>query len=426
MQIRMLEWLARAAQFSLCLGVACFGGGLAVAGEAVWKVTNGEGGLFSGKDHRPLQAAIDQACKEGGGVIAIGRGEYLIGQSLKIADAGHLTFRGEEGAVLRLPPLPHAKVMEAAESGAALVRADRTDRFEPGMKLHFIAPGKVSAFTGKPVPYVLASIERIEPGLFVLQTPLEFPVPAGAMVHREGAPNVFAITGDCEDITIEHLTIDGGRGRDDAEISGHVIGCGLLVQGRYGYEDGPLGPPVRGLTVRDCVIRRCYGRGVALYSVTDSAVERCIIEDTVDEAIDFDHFTARCRAENNQIVRCRIGVELNDANDCVVKNNRFESCGVGVNIWRWCRQPELNVRNRILGNQFLDTAGSAVLLRAGTASNVVEGNVIRGCRGDGIVVDGTNQTVVDNRISGAGKEALVVKGEGHAVRGNQTGRMPEH
>ena len=43
---------------------------------------------------------------------------------------------------------------------------------------------------------------------------------------------------------------------------------------------------------------------MALYSVTDSTMERCTIEDTVDEAIDFDHFTVRCRAEGNVILRC--------------------------------------------------------------------------------------------------------------------------
>ena len=403
----------------MCLAGCCLLASLAQAGGPVFTVTNGDAGPFSGKDHRPLQAAIDQARKQGGGEIAIGRGEYLIGQSLKISNAGHLSFRGEEGAVLRLPPLPHAKVAEAAESGATSVRVDRTDRFEPGMVLHFVAPGKVHPFTGKPEPYVLAKIERVESGVFVLQRPLEFPLPAGTTVYREGAPNVFAISGGCEDITIERLTLDGGRGRNDPAISGHVIGCGILAEGRYKYEEGPLGPPVRGLAIRDCVIRGCYGRGVALYSVVDSTIERCTIEDTVDEAIDFDHFAVRCRAVDNRIVRCQVGVEMNDANDCLVENNRFDSCRVGINLWRWCRQPELNVRNRIVENRFSDTAGSVVLLRAGTASNVIEGNIISGCLGNGIVVEGTNQTVVNNQIRGARKEALVVKGDGHVVRGNQ-------
>jgi parallel beta-helix repeat protein len=375
-------------------------------------------GQFNGNDHQPIQAAIDRVAKQGGGEVLISKGDYLIGASLKIGSATNLTIRGQPGAVLRLPPLPHAQSFEAATAGATTLRVDRVEGFKPGMRLHFVAPGKVHPFTQKPAPYFLATVAHVEPGRLEFKAPLEFPAPAKTRLYQEDAPNAFTIRGACENIVIERLTLEGGRCADDPKIPGHTIGCGVLAEGAYSYERGPTGPPVRRLTVRDCVIRHCFGRGVALYSATDSAVERCTIEDTVDEAIDFDHFAAGCRAVGNTVTGCRVGVELNDANDSLVQSNRFESCDVGINLWRWCRQPELNVRNRIFDNHFLNTRGSALLIRPNTASNVISGNIVRGSGSVGVILEGSHQTLTGNTVTSSAKEAIRDTGDHNRVSDN--------
>jgi parallel beta-helix repeat protein len=381
-------------------------------------VSQDGGGQFNGNDHQPIQAAIDRAAKQGGGEVIIAKGEYVIGAGLKIGAATNLIIRGQPGVVLRLPALPHALSLEATAAGATSLRVDRVERFKPGMRLHFVAPGKVHPFTKKPAPYFVATVARVEPGRLEFKSPLEFPAPASTRLYHEDAPNIFTIRGACENIVIERLTLDGGRRADDPKISGHTIGCGVLAEGAYSYERGPTGSPVRRLTVRDCVIRHCFGRGVAMYSATDSAVERCTIEDTVDEAIDFDHFAAGCRAVGNTVTGCRVGVELNDANDCLVRSNRFESCDAGINLWRWCRQPELNVRNRILDNQFLNTRGSAIVIRSNTASNVISGNIIRGSGSVGIILEGSHQTLTGNAVTGSAKEAIRDTGDRNRVSDN--------
>lgn len=369
-------------------------------------------------DHRPLQAAINAVAKRGRGEIVIGPGVYRIEQSLRLVAVSKITLRGEPGAVLRLPPLPHGRVTEAAVVGTSAPAVAGAERFSPGMKVHFLAPGKVDSFSKKPLPFVRATVRRFEGEQLILDEPLEFPVPAGALVHPERWPNLLALSDACEDVTVERLVLDGGRDQADPRISGHIIGCGVLAEGRYNYESGPLGPPIRRLVLRDCTIRHCYGRGVALYSAADCSVERCTIEDTVDEAIDFDHFTVGCRAVENRVARCGVGVEMNDANDCLVQGNRFEACGVGINLWRWCRQRELNIRNQVLNNEFIQTQGSVVLIRPNTALNVIEGNEIRGSGGCGIVLEGENQTVVNNRIRATSKAPVAVQGAGHVVRDN--------
>ncbi|MCX6910335.1 MAG: right-handed parallel beta-helix repeat-containing protein [Verrucomicrobia bacterium] len=376
-------------------------------------------GQFNGNDHQPIQAAIDRAVKQGGGEVMIAKSDYLIGKSLNLVGATNLTIRGQPGAVLRLPPLPHALSLEAAVAGATSLHVDRVEGVTPGMRLHFVAPGKVHPFTGKPAPHFIATVACVEPGRLEFKAPLEFPAPARTRLYHEDAPNIFTMRGTSERVTIERLTLDGGRRVVDPKISGHIIGCGVLAEGPYSYERGPTGTPVRRLTVRDCVIRHCFGRGVAMYSVTDGAVERCMIEDTVDEAIDFDHFAIGCRAAGNTVTGCHVGVEMNDANDSLVRSNRFDSCDSGINLWRWCRQPDLNTRNRILDNQFLNTRGSALLIRANTVSNIISGNVITSSAGVGVVLAGSHQTLSGNTITGSAKEGVVINGSDCEIRGNR-------
>ena len=83
----------------------------------------------------------------------------------------------------------------------------------------------------------------------------------------------------------------------------------------------------------------------------------------------------------------------------------MRDCGIGVSLWRWCKQEGLNEGNRILDNEFLNTAGNAVQLGGGTRLNTVADNDITGAGKNGIVVGGREQAVKDNRISGVkGKE----------------------
>lgn len=390
----------------------------AVAAPVLTVAQDGSG-QFNGTDHQAIQAALDRAAQQGGGEIIIGPGVYRIAESLKLVAATNLTIRGQPGAVLQLPTLPYAQALEAAAAGATALRVDRVENFQPGMPLHFMAPGKRSPFTGKPVPCFTATLARVAGDRLLLAAPLEFPVPAGTRLYREGFPNVFVLKGACDNITLAQLTLDGGKRAGDPPLAGHVAGCGLFAEGPFTYERGPTGTPVRRLTVRDCVIRHCFGRGVALYSVTDSTVERCTIEDTVDEAIDFDHFVVGCRAVGNTISGSTEGMELNDANDCRVQSNRFEACGTGINLWRWCHQPDLDVRNRILDNQFNGTLGAALLIQPNTASNTLSGNVISGSGAAGIVLEGSHQILTGNIVTGSAAEGIVVRGNDCLIQANR-------
>ena len=357
-------------------------------------------GEFNGADEKPILAAVAKARSAGGGEIVIKRGTYVCAQPIALKDARKITFRGERGTVLKLPPLQHAETSADAAVGATELPVRVQQGLAKGVRIRIMAGGAIDSFSGKQKPSFFVTLAAAESGRLVLEKPLEFPVPAGTKIINEDAPNLFELRGACEDIAIEGLEIDGGRAPGDPHVSGHAQLCGVFAAGSYDYVKGPTGPPMQRIVVRDCVVRNCFGRGIAFYAVTRGVVERCTIEDTVDEAVDLDHFAVGCIVQHNAVARCGVGVEMNDANECAVLRNRFEACRIGINLWRWCKQPDLNTRNVILENAFIGTKGNALQLAAGTATNIVHGNHIRGSGGKAISLAGDDYEISGNDVDG--------------------------
>lgn len=352
---------------------------------------------------KEIQGFIDEAIKAGGGEVIIPPGKHLITKGLVIKDAKKLRLVGydKEASILKLPPLAFAESGEAVAAGATRLALRRSQNLAVGMRLHLECDGELDAFTKKPKPYQLAFVKELTSDAIVLRDPLKFPVPAGTMIRNEDAPNLIELRGTCDGVTIEKLTLDGGRTPADPPVRGHGQLCGVLAVGPYTYEHGPSGPRIKGVRVSRCIVQNCFGRGVAFYSVEDSVVDDCTIMDCNDEAVDLDHFTQKTIVQHNHLARCNVGVELNDANDCVVLGNEIRECGTGINLWRWCKMPDLNERNRIEGNTFERTNGNAIQLAPGTAHTSVINNDIHDSARNGISAQGTETTLRDNRITGS-------------------------
>lgn len=367
---------------------------------------------------REIQSFIDEAIKAGGGEVVIPPGTHRIERGLMIKDAKNLRLIGldAEACILKLPPLAFAETAADTPAGSDRIAISRRQNLKPGMQLHIEAAGEIDSFTKKPKPYVLAVVKAIESGMILLQQPLKFPVPAKALIRDANAPNLIEVRGASEGVRIEKLTLDGGRTAGDPPVRGHAQLCGVFAAGPYSYEKGPTGSRIKGVIISRCIIQNCHGRGVALYSVEGSQVSDCTIMDTTDEAVDLDHFTVQTTVRHNHIARCLIGVELNDASDCMVSANEFRNCGTGINLWRWCKQPGLNEGNRIESNLFRNSAGNAIQIAAGTARNRIAENEIIGSGRNGISLSGSGQIVAGNRISGSRmKNVAVIEGE-HDVR----------
>lgn len=365
----------------------------------------------------PLQQWIDEAIRAGSGVVTVPPGEHLLPAGLKIKDAKKLAIRGmdREHTILKLPPLAYAECAEQTPSGSKRMRVRQARNWLSGMVLHIEAEGAIDSFTKKPKPYVTAVLEKVAEGEFSLRAPLAFPIPVGAVIRHADAPNLIDIKGAVEEIEIANLTLDGGLVEGDPKVQGHAQLCAVFVHGPYDYEKGPTGPPIKGIKMHDCVIQNCFGRGVALYSVVDSSIERCSFRDCNDEAIDLDHFAVNCVVRGNQINRCRIGVEMNDASKCLVEGNEIRQAATGLTLWRWCRQPGLNEENVIRNNLVIASAGNGFQIGSGTAKNVIEGNTIEAAGRNGISLSGEGQIVRRNVITGAKLKPVAVNEGTHQI-----------
>lgn len=366
---------------------------------------------------KEIQGFIDEAIEAGGGEVVIPPGEHLIERGLIIKNARTLRFIGldAETCVLKAAPLAFAECAGKIEAGSGRIATKRQQNLKPGMLLHIEADGEIDSFTKKPKPYVLATVKALEAGAIVLAEPLKFPLPEGAMIRDERAPNLIEVTGSCEGVRIEKLTLDGGKQPGDPPLRGHAQLCGVFAQSRYTYEKGPTEPKSKGIVVSRCIVRNCFGRGVALYSVDGPVVEDCTISDMNDEAIDLDHFTMKAVVRHNHAARCNVGVELNDASDCVVEANEFLDCGIGINLWRWCKMPDLNQGNRILNNLFNGMKGNGIIFATGTTKNAVLDNEIVNSGRNGISVAGADQTVRGNKISGSKLKDIAINEGRHDI-----------
>ncbi len=369
-----------------------------------------------------IQQQIDAAIKAGGGEVVIPAGVHLLPRGLMLKDARHVRLVAEEPgkSILQLGPLAFAEAFADAPPGAAEIPVKRSQNFTAGMRLWIEADGERDAFTGKPKPYQLAVLKAAEDARFVLEAPLKFPVPAGTFIRHADAPNLIEIRGVSEDVQLDGLVLDGGRREADPPVRGHAQLCGVFASGAYSYDAGPTGPRVKGMSVTRCTIRNCFGRGIAFYAVEGAVVEDSVITGTNDEAIDLDHFTVKTVVRRNRVANCLVGVELNDASDCVVEENEFRGTQTGLNLWRWCKQPGLNERNRITRNAFLNQSGNGLQIATGTATNLIADNRIEGAGRNGISLSGTDQTVTGNRIRNVKlKPIAVIEGE-HTLRDNDS------
>lgn len=351
-----------------------------------------------------IQGFIDEAIKAGGGEVIIPPGTHVIERGLMLRDAKKVRFVGldPETCVLKLPPVAFAETAVVAPAGADRIECTRLQNLRPGMLLHIETEGELDSFTKKPKPYVLAEVKVLEGMAIRLKEPLKFRVPAQALIRDERAPNLIEVRGASENVRIEKLTLDGRRVAGDPPLRGHAQLCGVFAAGAYTYEKGPTGPRVKGLTVARCIIRHCHGRGIALYATEGAVIEDCTLMDMTDEAVDLDHFTVKAEVRHNDIARSLVGIELNDASDCLVIANEVRDCKTGVNLWRWCRQPGLNEGNRIADNFFLGATGNAIQIGTGADINVIERNEITRSGKNGIVTNSQGQEIRENRISQSG------------------------
>ncbi len=358
-------------------------------------------GDFNGRTEEAIVKAIEEVSRIGGGVVLIKKGIYSIRRTISLHGKKNIAIIGEPGTVLRMPPEVWSVAIAEAEVGRDFVELESTKGFEPGMKLEVQAPGRTEITpSGKKivVPYFDVVVKRVEGNRIHFTEPLKYPIPKGTKIlHRY---NIFNTTG--ENITFQGLTLDLNKDEWPVRVIDHCNHCAFVGGGTN-------------VKVVGCTVRNAWHRGVAWYGTKHGVVQGCVFENLADEAIDFDHYCVHCVAVDNEIRRCRVGVELNDPAFCTVARNRIEDCEIGINIWRWFKGEEWNAHNGIYENEILNSRRIGIHCGTETWLNEIVGNVVDGSGGVGIDLRGDRNVVVRNTVRRCGEHGILVMGRENLV-----------
>jgi len=400
------------AAFAAAWWALCASGSSVAAREII--VAQDGSGDFNGDNEKPIIQAL--AAARAGDTVRIRRGTYIIRRTIVLSGRRDLRIVGDDGAVLKLPKLPHTTTRARAEKGDKTLEVVDASGFLPGTRLRIEAPGRTTKKpdgTPVPLPTFNVYIASVDGNRVTLTFPLRYPVPRGARIAL--AENVFSIRSG-SGIAIRNLAMDGNMQPDDVPFVGHDALCGIWATAPYSYETGPTGEQFSQLAIENCVFRNFRGRCIALYSVVKSSVRNCICENALDAGIDIDHFCYDLEITDNRISRCITGIEINDGSRCLIARNVIEDCGRGVYIWRWCLLDGLNEENRIEANTILRSGSYGIWLCPDARRNSIVGNTIEGYKTVGIFIGGDDNIVEKNKIVGSEDTRIVIKGKGNIVR----------
>jgi hypothetical protein len=343
---------------------------------------------LNGKDNRVLQAAVDYIAALGGGTVEIGRGEFLMRDSLHLRS--NVTVRGtKDQTILRKVDGTVSTLVLDGDFGEQQLTVKDADGFDVG--------GGVAIWDDRAGGFhtTVARITGRSGNSFSIDKPLM----ADCMVHNKAlAATVFpVVNGDnVRGVRIENLIIEGNK-----QANSHLGGC--RGAGIYLYRGF-------GTLILRCTVRNYNGDGFSFQQSNDVTVKNCVSDGntklgfhpgsgsqrpTVSDCIARNNGTDglylcwRVRHglfENNLLEgNSRYGISIGhkDSDNLLRKNRILRNAEDGV----YFRNETFGMaahRNRLQDNIIEDngTKGSAagIRIRGETDGLLFEGNTIRDTR----------------------------------------------
>ncbi len=156
-------------------------------------------------------------------------------------------------------------------------------------------------------------------------------------------PAVIEIRGESETVEMAGLTLQGG---------------GIRVQGG------------KDIQVRDCLLEHSGHAGVEFLGSTESGVQRCSLRDGSGPALRVAAGAQQIELRGNQIARCAVGIELDQATACGVIGNEIRGAQTAVRVLAGKTAP----KHRLLDNGFYFIQGESLLLQPVTIELEQSGN----------------------------------------------------
>ncbi len=211
---------------------------------------------ITGQDNRALQSAVDYVASLGGGVVAIGPGEYLMRDSLHLRS--HVTVRGAPGkTVLRKAKSAASPLHLDGDYGEEQVTVENPTGF---------AVGDGVAIWDKNANGFHTTVARIT-GASGKTFSISLPLNADCLVESGAqAATVFPVISGyyVEDARVEDLTIEGNK-EENVALNG-CRGGGIFL-----YR-------CPGTVLERCTVRHYNGDGISFQQSNDVTVEGCASE----------------------------------------------------------------------------------------------------------------------------------------------------
>ncbi len=347
-----------------------------------------------GNDNRVLQAAVDYVGNLGGGLVAIGPGEYLMRDALHLRS--RVTVRGA-GAQTVLKKDREFRSPLAADSdfGEAAMTLQDPEGFAVGHGV-YVASNTQRFFLG-----VCATVLNSRANYFTLSRSMN----ADIMMADGGfAATVFPVISgyNLEDARVENLTIDGNRAENPTRVDGCRTAGIFLYRGDH-------------CVISDCLVHDYNGDGISFQQSNDVAVEGCVVQRCAGLGLHPGSGSQRPTVRN-----CRVMENGDDGfffcwrvRGGVAEGNWLENNGgYGMSIGH---KDSDNVvrRNTIIGNKRGGVYWRAELEPMAAHRITFENNTVRDNDGWGLFVDGeTHGTIIRGNViedTGAGRQKTGIR-----------------
>lgn len=329
-----------------------------------------------GADNRALQAAVDYVAGLGGGLVEVGPGEYLMGDSLHLRP--FVTVRGVPGkTILRKADGAASPLAMDGDYGEEQITVANPTGFEVGYGVAIWDSQSGGFHT------TVARITGRRGNTFSISKPLN----ADCMLSNKAmAATVFPVVSGCEveGVRIEGLIIEGNK---DANVPFNGCrGAGIYLYRGFGA------------VIDNCVVRNFNGNGISFQQSNDVKVSRCVSEDNAALGL-----------------HPGSGSQRPTISDCVARRNGEDGLFL---CWR--------VRHGVFENNLLEANGRyGISIGHKDTDNLLRRNKVRGNAEDGVYfrdeslpMAGHRNRLEDNVIEDNGAKADAA---GVRVRGETEG-----
>lgn len=352
-------------------------------------------GEYAGQDNKALQRAVDALSAEGGGVLEIPAGTYLLHDALHLRD--NVRVEGETGTILKKVPSVSSPLTLYVGYGHYEFAVREPEKFAPGMGVLIQDDNAVGFYT------TVASIVDRRGDLFFINRPFnhDYQPPANGTVA-----SVFSLVEGVgvRDAGLKNVVLDGSWPEEETNyINGCRAGGIFLLESHR-------------VQLEQVEIRNFYGDGISFQQCTDIWVLACHVHDIHGGGLHPGSGSVRYVMRNNRIEDnggCGIFYCLRTTHSLCAENHIARNAKDGISVGE--RDSDHIIRyNVIEGN-----AEAGVVMRTPAAiggdrtwleGNRLSGNNTGGKYAEFYVAGGlTDVCLIRNRIEPAGGPAIFIE-----------------